>query len=203
MFNLHTHCQNENAIVNGYFDGFLGTNKWVSLGIHPWHVPVNWHNIILEFQGYENLVAIGECGLDKLTSTPWSLQKEVFIAQISLAIKIKKPLIIHCVRAYNECEYLLKSANAIAVFHGFNRNKNILLQLLKYKDFYISLGAAVFKESFEETVMVCPLNRMFLETDDAGIEIGKIYNKVGLIKGVTLEELKEQILLNRYKVFGL
>ena len=76
MFNLHTHCQNENAIVNGYFDGFLATNQWVSLGIHPWHVSVNWQSVILDFQEYENLVAIGECGLDRLTSTPWSLQKD-------------------------------------------------------------------------------------------------------------------------------
>lgn len=47
-------------------------------------------------------LAIGEAGLDKLASADILLQKEVLIRQILLSESVGKPLVIHCVKAFNE-----------------------------------------------------------------------------------------------------
>jgi TatD DNase family protein len=202
-FNLHTHSLSENAINNGYLKGFMKTEKWFSLGIHPWYIPQSWKEILLQFEQIQELNAIGECGLDKISDTNWELQKEVFQAQIELAEKINKPLIIHCVKAYNECEQLLKKVKVPVVFHGFNKRISVLNQLLKNQKVYVSFGKAVFFPSLNETIENCPMNRMFLETDETEIEIEAMYRKVAEIKGVSLKNLEKQVLLNRKKVFDL
>ena len=202
-FNLHTHTLAENAIHNGYLKGFLKTEKLFSLGIHPWYIPKDWAEILLQFEQVQVLNAIGECGLDKVCTTLWELQIEVFQAQIALAERIHKPLIVHCVKAYNECEAQLRNSKVPVVFHGFNKNTSILNQLLKNKKFYISFGKAVFYPSLNDTIKNCPMDRLFLETDDAEIEIETVYRKVADIKEVSLKVLEEQVLLNRMKVFDL
>ncbi len=206
-FDLHTHQSKENAIINGYLESYVLTKQWKSLGIHPWFITANWRKKISEFQkeiaSGETVVAIGECGLDKVCKTDFSLQIEVFEQHIELAKRFNKPLLIHCVKAFNECEKLLREVKKPVVFHGFIKNKHVLQQLLKHTHFYFSFGEAVFKKSMLETLKSCPLDRLFLETDDCPIEIDQVYKQVASIKGVTLNELERQVLLNRRVVFGI
>lgn len=70
------------------------------------------------------LVAIGECGLDKVCKTDFVLQQEVFAAHIILANKLKKPLVLHCVKAYDEIIKMLSLHKNLVhvIFHGFNKN---------------------------------------------------------------------------------
>ena len=49
-----------------------------------------------------------EAGLDKLASADILLQKEVLIRQILLSESVGKPLVIHCVKAFNELIELKK-----------------------------------------------------------------------------------------------
>ena len=51
----------------------------------------------------------------------------------------------------------------ILSFHGFKRNQNILSQLMKNENFYVSLGEGVFYENLRDSVIACPLERLFLE----------------------------------------
>lgn len=87
--------------------------SYFSLGIHPWDI--QHLNISDALEKLEKLcrhplfLALGECGLDKSIATPISLQIEVFSAQIALAKRLEKPMIIHCVRAYNELLHLKKT----------------------------------------------------------------------------------------------
>ena len=48
-----------------------------------------------------------------------------------------------------------------------------------------------------------PRDRFFLETDGADVEIGDIYKKASADIDVSVEELKEQLLLNFIKFFDL
>lgn len=206
-FNMHTHLNRGHAILNGFLEDFIETNNFVSLGIHPWFISTNWSKVLLHFRNRikkdQKVVAIGECGLDKLCITSWELQIEVFKAQIELAEEFEMPLIIHSVKAYNECELLLKAVKVPVVFHGFNKKSNILNHLLRNDHFYFSFGKAAFRKSSKETILNCPLERLFLETDNDEIAIESVYQKVALIKGVSLQRLENQILLNRTKVFGI
>ena len=76
------------------------------------------------FSKTDSVLAIGECGLDKACDTNFKLQQQVFTTQVNWANEIKKPLIIHCVRAYGEVLSLLQKNNnkVPVIFHGFNKN---------------------------------------------------------------------------------
>lgn len=202
-FNLHSHFPTDNTIYNAYLKSYKESSGWCSLGIHPWFIPENWENVLTSLLINKNVVAIGECGLDRVCKTDWQLQLDVFRYQIELAERLKKPLIIHCVKAYTECEHLLRYVKVPVIFHGFNRKKVILEQLLKNEHFYISFGERVFLPSLKNTLESCPLNRLFIETDDSQVDIELIYQKVAEIKEVSLCDLEAQVLLNRKKVFDL
>ncbi|MGR9114694.1 MAG: TatD family hydrolase, partial [Gammaproteobacteria bacterium] len=77
-----------------------------SLGLHPWFIEQQdceeaLRKIAAALDD-RNMLAVGECGLDKLTTAPMSLQESLFKAQLHLAEQAGKPLLIHCVRAFNE-----------------------------------------------------------------------------------------------------
>lgn len=87
------------------------TGKY-SAGLHPWYIDeTGWKTsfeALKQFSLQNQVIAIGECGLDKVCKTSFSLQQEVFIAQLLWANEINKPLIIHCVKAFDEILGLLK-----------------------------------------------------------------------------------------------
>lgn len=176
-------------------------NLYYSLGIHPWYPKkLNIADLEHSIKLYPNIIAIGECGLDKITDTPWEAQLSIFKLQIELAQQLKKPLIIHCVRAYNECIQLLKSSQVPVVYHGFNRNQHIATSIIE-SGAYLSFGAALFKEALHPIFKNIPLDRVFLETDDASISIEEIYKKAAIIRDIPLEELILQLENNFKHVF--
>ena len=108
FINTHTHKQLFDAkieLVNLNISALEKPNNY-SYGIHPWQIDTNGYQLelkLLEQKAHEKkCLAIGECGLDKLSSVDFLLQQQVFVEQIKIANRIKKPLIIHCVKAFNE-----------------------------------------------------------------------------------------------------
>ena len=106
--NIHTHhLSKENGVFlfnNRFaFDTEIYKDSFFSIGIHPWDSDLQFS--LAEFEGiiqHDNCLAIGECGLDKVIEIDLELQKKVFISQLDLAVKFKKPVIIHCVKAFDE-----------------------------------------------------------------------------------------------------
>lgn len=179
----------------------LDANLYYSAGMHPWYPEkLNITDLEHAVKTYSNIIAIGECGLDKITDTPWETQLNLFKKQIKLAQTCKKPLIIHCVRAYNECVQLLKDSQVPIIFHGFNRNQHIAQSLLD-AGAYLSFGAGLFKEALHAVFKNIPLDKVFLETDDASISIEEIYKKAAIIRDIPLEELILQLESNFKHVF--
>ncbi|MFT3903069.1 MAG: TatD family hydrolase [Niabella sp.] len=178
-----------------------------SAGIHPWHIPENWQGLydeLARLAKHPNLMAIGECGLDKICNTDMHLQRDVFIAQIKLANEIDKPLIIHCVRAYEEVLQALSSCRneMPVIFHGFNKSE-ALAQSLVRKGFYLSFGAAVKKVNIASYIPRLPLSRIFLETDDADISISEVYKTVADVLNISEEALSLQLQRNLQNVFKI
>lgn len=181
-----------------------------SLGLHPWHItPDDIENemVLLEkYASLQNAVAIGECGMDKLTNTDWVLQEDVFRRQIRLANKLHKPLIIHCVRAYDEVLQTLKQEQAAVpvIFHGFNKNVQVAQRILA-QEYYLSFGATLLnnQSSAIAAIEACPGDRFFLETDDTDIAIGQIYEKAADIRKTDLDALILQLQKNFQAVFNI
>lgn len=206
---LHTHQSNskENvlAIVNQFPEDKPPQNRYFSIGIHPWYIENDWQNqfdLVIQKSQSTHCLAIGECGLDKLSNTPTNIQKEVLIAHIQLAESLKKPMIIHCVRAYQELVQIKQKLEVKTpmIIHGFSKNKKLAQQLLQ-QGFYLSFGKMLMNNTnTQEAFGDCPNNCMFLETDDANINIQDIYHQAENLKK---EELKNQLIDNVNRVFRL
>ena len=172
-------------------------NTSYSLGIHPWKINSQLlsENLryIEENALFAPVKAIGECGLDKLCETPPELQIKAFQSQIIISEKVKKPLIIHCVKAFDDLIALKKEINPIQawIIHGFRGKPELMYQLVN-QGFYLSFGYRFN----EETVRQMPLDKLFLETDDENISIEQIYSAVSNLLNIKEESLRLQLQKN-------
>lgn len=182
--------------------------KPISIGIHPWYGKLNELEKNMKYLSVlarqENVKLIGECGLDKLKGQPIGNQLQILEAQIALAEQLQKPVILHCVKAFDELIALKKRLQPTIpmIIHGFNKKQEMAKQLVN-QGFYLSFGAAVLKS--EEVALTLLENSdypFFLETDEVEIDIREVYTKVAEIKKISLGELKDIIFAN-WKKLGL
>ncbi|MGO1245477.1 MAG: TatD family hydrolase [Sphingobacterium sp.] len=209
--NIHTHntfecTELEFSIRNVIISKNYLTSSPCSLGIHPWYVESSNAAQIDALNVYakrDNVLAIGECGLDKLCDTEWPVQIETFKKQIDFANAIQKPLIVHCVKAHQECLQILK-ANGVdvpVIFHGFEKNAILAEQIIK-DGYYISLGPSVLNGKKNELITELPLNNIFLETDDRSAKIIDVYTYFCAIRKIEVPDLMEQLYRNFKNIFN-
>ena len=176
-------------------------------GIHPWHLNEDNRDKLLEFicaiAANPGLIAFGEAGFDRLRGPSIDLQKSVFADQVKIAVENKKPLIIHCVRAWDELLAAHKSLKPLTpwMVHGFRGKKELALQLIKrgmYLSFWFDF---VMRPESAELLRYLPKDRIFLETDGAEVDIKDIYKKVSDDLAVSIDELKGIILYNYKQLF--
>lgn len=211
--NLHTHrlIVGEPIQVLNVFAQDLplkSSEQFYSTGIHPWHIG----KVDLEacFQAIElaakqkNMLAVGECGLDRAIETDYEIQELHFIKQKDIAVKYSKPLIIHSVRAYSDLLKLKKESKSDIpwILHGYNGNQETTLNLIR-NGFYFSIGETLLKNEMKhDLIRTIPLYRIFFETDDQEISIQKIYYIASQLLGFKEEKLTETIYNNFKTVFG-
>jgi TatD DNase family protein len=210
-FNFHTHQftnqSNIVELVNQYPKDFDETISFYSIGIHPWYIDENRIDedlrIIEEKLQTPNCLAIGECGLDKRIEVPFDLQISVFEKQLELAEKFNKPVVIHCVAAFQEVMAIKKKMKigVPMIIHGFSKNNQLAEQLIA-AGFYLSFGKYLLKNPDLKTVFQnIPNDRFFLETDTIEESIQQVYELASEYKGLNLKELQDVILSNYRKLF--
>ena len=179
-----------------------------SVGIHPWFLTESNQNDNLDFiRRYgrdESVAAIGEAGFDKLKGAPLELQIKIFEEQAAISEEFQKPLIIHCVKSWDE---LLTSHRKIKpkmpwLIHGFRGKKELATQLIS-KGMYLSRWYEfVLRDESSDLLRSIPLDKLFLETDGSGVDIRDIYKKAADILGLSDVTLKERIIMNYERVFS-
>lgn len=198
-FNIHTHKsthqENVREIVNQYPNDFDASVPYFSIGIHPWYIDLNKVDehlrIIEEKLQQKNCLALGECGLDKRIETPMEIQIEVFEKQLALGIKYQKPVILHCVSAYQEVIEIKKRLNVDVpmIIHGFSKNGQVAKSLLD-NGFYLSFGKYLLRNPELASVFEqIPNDRFFLETDTIEENIADVYIKAASIKQLDVEQI--------------
>jgi TatD DNase family protein len=213
FFNLHTHhFTNQSGIlelVNQYPHEFDAKIPFYSIGIHPWYITkerVEADLNIIETQlKQSNCLAVGECGLDKRIEISLELQQVVFEKQLLLAQKYNKPVVIHCVAAFDELIAIKKSLNISVpiIIHGFSKNAIVAKQLLD-QGFYLSFGKYLLRNPALESVFKSiPQERFFLETDTVEDGIKAVYERAAQYKETTVEEIQKIINNNFSTVFGI
>ena len=194
FLDFHNHQLSKTGIYNLNLNEEIPAGKF-SAGLHPKDITENWKSDFEKIKTVslsENCLAIGECGLDGIITIDENLQNEIFKAHIGWAEEIQKPIIIHCVRRFSQILHY-KTAKVPLVIHGFNKKENVAQELLD-AGFHLSFGRATLENlSLQKIIKNFPIQRLFLETDDADFEIIKLYEKVSEIKSITLENLKNQM----------
>lgn len=209
LFDSHTHnCSGNNysiisiSVISDLFEGFC--EKYFSLGIHPYNANLIEDNFlkIQQLASKKNCLAIGEIGLDRLKGPDLEIQKQVFTKQIMIAESMGLPVILHCVKSWNEVAEIKRQINPQQtwVFHGFNK-VGILKSVLEH-GLMIGIGASILtNKKLQEALLNVPDEYLLLETDDAPVDIFEIYKKVSEIKQISLQALEEIVEQNFKRTF--
>ena len=150
---------------------------YFALGIHPYDIDKFDEAIMQEYVNHPKCIAIGECGLDYYRLPEDEIekqenikkQKEVFIAQIEFAKKVKKPLIVHIRDASNDSREILVDYNAKevgGVLHCDNASEHLLP--LAEHNFYFGIGGVLTFKNAKKLIEVLPKipkDKLLIETD--------------------------------------
>jgi len=213
FINLHTHKSTNEAtvleVVNQYPWEFDASILHYSIGIHPWYINQNRLkedlNIISQKLQLHECLALGECGLDKRIATPLELQIEVFKQQLELVRLTKKPVVLHCVAAFQEIIAIKKELQLQnpMIIHGFSKNIAVAQSLLD-NGFYLSFGKYLLRNAaLEKVFKFAPENRILLETDTIEETIFDVYEKAASVKEISIDEMKNKIYQNFNSIFNI
>jgi TatD DNase family protein len=158
-------------------------NLFAAVGVHPNDALVWQKDSLVELKdlaGHPKVVAIGEIGLDYYrNNTPHALQVEVLAAQLELAARLGKPVVVHNRQAFTDLWPLLKDwqfaleesgnplGQAPGVLHSFEGTQEMALQATR-RHFYIGIGGPVtFRNAAErqEVAREIALEHILIETD--------------------------------------
>ncbi len=177
-------------------------NEYFTIGNHPWWT----ENLLDEEQclSMENhlennfCLGIGECGLDKLKGASKEIQEEVFLQHINLANKNEVPLIVHCVRQYDQViTFKKKYGKTPWVIHGFRRNFHLAKSLID-NGIMVSVSPMNYMNaSFIEMLEYLPMDSFFIETDsEYSLNIKERYGIITELKKIDTFELQNQMIKN-------
>ena len=146
-------------------------------GVHPYDLEGYDEAKLAEHLTDPKCVAVGECGLDYYRlpeeeaekEAQIAAQKEVFAAQIALAKKVGKPLIVHIREASADAKAMLLAHGADAVggvLHCYNADPSLLE--LAEAGFYFGIGGVLTFKNAKKLPQILPripLDRLVVETD--------------------------------------
>lgn len=201
-YDIHTHQKplhrEDRSIINiivGLEESAISDIPAVSCGIHPWHIiDANRQLSLLRKLAFkENVVAIGEAGFDPKAKVSMKAQKELFEQHAFLAEESAKPLIIHCVKAWDDLIACRKEINPQMpwIIHGFRGKEQLAKQLMR-QGFYLSFGIYFNHLALQAAWP----DRFFLETDDKSIDIREVYVKAAETLVLSDEIIQSQLLKN-------
>lgn len=198
---------------------------YAAIGIHPEEVEgltekdMQWlrDNALSN----KNVLAIGEIGLDyHYPEPPKEVQQHWFRRQLKLAKEVNKPVIIHSREACQDTLKCMKTEHAEqigGIVHCYSYSKEAAKDFLKM-GFYFGIGGVVtFKNAKKlvEAVAEIPMDKIVLETDCPYMApepyrgrrnhsgyISYIAEKIGQLKGLTMQEVIDRTNENAHKLFG-
>lgn len=148
---------------------------YATAGVHPHHASDYSdadHESLRELLGADEVVAVGECGLDYFRNfSPAGAQRSAFLRQLELAVQSQLPVFLHQRDAHDDfVEILAPEMKNIsrAVAHCFTGDKAELLAYLEM-GLYIGITGWICDERrgshLKDIVGHIPLDRLMLETD--------------------------------------
>ncbi|ADK82289.1 TatD family hydrolase [Sediminispirochaeta smaragdinae] len=195
-----------------------------SIGVSPSEVQnpgKDWELKIEEGTKLDRVVAIGEIGLDYYRKFgDRDSQIELFVRQLELAARLDFPVIIHNREAGADVFDILseKLPPKGGILHCYSENWEYAKKALDLNLFISFAGNVTYRNArnLQETAKHMPIDRMLIESESPFM-IPAFYrgkrNKpsylhataefLAELRGLSLEELNEQLYRNSLTVFGL
>lgn len=195
-----------------------------SVGIHPHsadRVSTKWFDRLLHLAEDDNILAIGETGLDYYRNlSSKENQIRLFKEHIRLACLVSKPLIVHSRDAHVETLNILKTEKLppkVGVMHCFSGDRDQAEAFLEL-GFYISIAGPVTyprSNTLRNLLRIIPSDRLLLETDSPYLPpqayrsqrnepayIRLIYERVAEVMNQELDQLARQVYVNAVRLFS-
>ncbi len=197
---------------------------YAAVGIHPHEAAQAKPDDLAELwhlSKREKVVAIGEMGLDFYRNlSPAKIQEEIFVAQLELAQRAGKPVIVHDRQAHRATMAILqeKAKGLRGVLHCFSGDLEIALQAMKM-DLAISVaGPVTFQNARRLQALVCelPLEHILIETDcpylaphpyrgqrNEPAYVRFVAARIAALKATSLEQVAQVTTANAKRLFAL
>lgn len=197
---------------------------WYSAGVHP-HDASTFDrsrdiDAIREFVR-EGAVAIGECGLDShYAHSPRDSQRRAFSEQLSLALELKRPVIVHTREAEDDTRAMVTeagSAGVRGVLHCYT-GPHALAESALSVGWYVSFSGIVTFKKWEDDALIklVPADRILVESDAPYLApvpnrgkrnepswVAATLARVANVRGIDAETLGRQVTANAARLFGL
>lgn len=148
---------------------------WSTAGVHPHHAQTfaaSQRADLIELLHLPAVVAVGECGLDYFRNlSPPAAQRDAFVAQLEIAVQVRKPVFLHQRDAHGDFAAILR------VFHGSLRGGvahcftggEVELEAYLALGLYIGITGWACDErrgvELRRSVPLIPADRLLIETD--------------------------------------
>ena len=150
-------------------------------GVHPWDVIDRTVRLFVsglrEALEANPRAGVGEIGLDRLREkTISSEMREVFEAQLALAIELRRPVVLHGAKCWGQVVEAVKRRLGQAgrlesppafLFHGFSRSDGLIPDIVALNG-YISVGPSILNDhavNYRALARRIPGDRLLVETD--------------------------------------
>ncbi len=198
------------------------TNVYGALGIHP-HNVAEWNEEVANFieknLQNEKIVALGEIGLDYHYGVNPEKQKEIFRAQLEIAKRHGKPVIVHSRdAAFDTLSILRDYPDLKRVVHSFSYDLQTAKEFISINCLVGVNGIVTFKKNqpIADVVANIDLTKILAETDSPYLapvpfrgkkndseKIIHVIDKIAEIKGITRDEARKQLNHNACEIFDL
>jgi len=199
---------------------------YATAGVHPHEAqdaPTDLDGRLRELAADARNVAVGEIGLDyHYDFSPRPAQRQVFAAQLDLAVRLGKPVVIHMREAWADTMAILRESRVEGprvVFHSFTEPPEHAVAALDFGAVISFSGIVTFAKSTDlhETARLAPAGRVMIETDAPYLSPEPVRKQktndpahvvhvgefLANLRGVSVEEFARQTTETARRVFGL
>ena len=161
--------------------------KSYSVGIHPWQTDATPDfDLLGSIAAHPSVAAIGETGIDRLRGADIDTQTAVFRHHIAMSESLRKPLILHVVKALDIILAVRKAYRPEMpwIWHGFRGNASMAKQLAD-NGILLSLGSH-FNTDAAASI---PADKLLVETDESTADINETATRIAACRHISLPEV--------------
>ncbi|HAF95667.1 MAG: hypothetical protein A2X34_06040 [Elusimicrobia bacterium GWC2_51_8] len=143
---------------------------WPCFGLHPWFINKAGPRWLEELELFLKRApsCVGEIGLDGAKNTGAKRQEEVFTSQLKLAARLRRPVCLHCVKAWGKMLKIIKEElPGTFMLHSYGGPAEMIKEFSALGA-YFSFGSAIMdpkRGKLREALLTVPPDRLLFETE--------------------------------------